>query len=152
MKIQRLLLKLLSMLIWNLESWFLNGLFIREKNKQGGRWACTSETPGIFRFVILPLEILEKTSFHSWEFCKFVCVTLVTRYPWKNSKVKTKTHGSSTWFFLTPLEIPLLFYLTPGISTCSFVSAPGNYMSSTPPPSLDFFWNSLILNPKSRAK
>ena len=133
MKIQRLLLKLLSMLIWNLESWFLNGLFIREKNKQGGRWACTSETPGIFRFVILPLEILEKTSFHSWEFCKFVCVTLVTRYPWKNSKVKTKTH-----------EVPHDFFNTPGNST-SFLFDPRNFHMLF----LQCPWKFHVLNPPS---
>ena len=29
-------------------------------------------TPGIFRFVTLPIEIPEKASFHPWKFCKFV--------------------------------------------------------------------------------
>ena len=33
---------------------------------------CMYYTPGIIRFVTLPLEILEKTSFHPWKFCKIV--------------------------------------------------------------------------------
>ena len=62
---------------------------------------------------------------------------------------KTKTHANSKGqFFLNdhaplhPLEImPLLFYLTLGISTWYFFSTPGNFISSTPPVRI-FFWNS----------
>ena len=53
--------------------------------------------------------------------------------PLRNSKVKNedpwKFHMSFSW---TPLEIPLLFYFNPGISTCSFFNTPRNFMSLIP--------------------
>ena len=74
--------------------------------------------PGIFGYVTSPLEIPEKISFYPWKFCKIVT-------PLGNSKVKNqdlwKFHMIFSW---TPLEIPLLFSLTPGISTCSFFNTP----------------------------
>ena len=48
------------------------------------------KNPETFRFVTLPLETQEKTSFHSWKFCKIV---------W-NSKVKNKDPWKFHEFFL----------------------------------------------------
>ena len=56
---------------------------------------------GIFKCVLLPLEILEKTSFHPWKFWKIMW------HPLKIPRSKTKT-----------LDIPHGFFLnTSGIST-----------------------------------
>ena len=88
------------------------------------------KTPGIFRFVTLPLEIPDKTSFHPWKFCMQTCMT-----PLGNSKIENqdKTHGNSTWFFLhIPWKFHFFFSWSPGISTCSFFNTPGNSMSSSP--------------------
>ena len=54
-----------------------------------------SENPtGIFRFVIIPIKIPQKTNFHSWKFCKIAC------HPLEIPRSKTKTHGNSAWVFL----------------------------------------------------
>ena len=47
-------------------------------------------SPGVFRFVTLPLEIPEKTIFHPWKFCKIVW------HPLETPKSKIKTHLKST--------------------------------------------------------
>ena len=86
-------------------------------------------------------------------------------YPQKFRRKQAFTHGYSAklcdtnWKFqvqkLRPMEIPHEFFLNttgnstsflidPRISTCSFFNSPGNSMSSTPTPFLDFFWNSPI--------
>ena len=115
---------------WNIHALLTMYWVIPEKNQTGGVenilfWKPSSEN---FRFVISPLEIPEKTSFHPWKFTKIVW------HPLEIPRSKTKTHRNSTWVFpWTPLEILLLFSLTPGISIFSFFSTPGNYMSSTPP-------------------
>ena len=58
--------------------------------------------PVIFRFVILPLEILLKKNFHPWTFSKIAWHLL--EIPWS----KTKTYGNSTWVFLEhPWKFPL---------------------------------------------
>ena len=49
---------------------------------------------GIFRFVTLPSEIPEKTSFYPQKFCKIVW------HPLEIPRSKTKTHWNSTWIFL----------------------------------------------------
>ena len=59
--------------------------------------------PRIFRFIILPLEILEKTNFHPWKFYKIVWC------PIKFPRSKPKIHGNSKSCSWTPLEFPLLF-------------------------------------------
>ena len=66
-----------------------------------------SKSPGISRFVSLPLEIIDKRKLHSWRLQKFV---------------------------LHSLEIPHFFLITPGYSTCAyyFFNTPGNSMPSTP--------------------
>ena len=63
------------------------------------------KTSGTFRFVwlyrfvdFIPLEILEKTSFYPWKFCRFVWHLL------EIPRLKTKTHGNFTshdWKFIT---------------------------------------------------
>ena len=55
--------------------------YSRKNSKQG--------VTGIFKYVLLPLEILEKTSFHPWKFCKIVW------HPLEIPRSKTKTHGNS---------------------------------------------------------
>ena len=69
---------------------------IPEKKPNRGGWGYTflKEIPGIFRFVILPIEIPEKTSFHPWKFCKVVW------HPLEIPSSKTKTYGNSIWVFL----------------------------------------------------
>ena len=49
--------------------------------------------------------------------------------PWKFQGPKPKPGHSCT-----PLEIPPFFWLTPGISTCSFFNTPANSTSSSPAP------------------
>ena len=72
--------------------------YSRKKPKQGrGLKIYFSEPtppPGIFRFVTLPLEVTEKTSFHSRKFCKIVW------QPLEIPRSKTKTHGNFIWAFL----------------------------------------------------
>ena len=76
---------------------------------------------GIFRFVTLPLKTVEKASFHPWKFCKIVQHLFEKRRLF---------HLNFSW---TLLQIPLLFWLIPEISTCSFFNTPRNFMSSVPP-------------------
>ena len=97
--------------------------------EEGGGWGYTffEKTPGIFRFVTLPLEFPDKTSFHLWKFCMQTCMT-----PLGNSKVENqdKTHGNSTWFFLhISWKFHFFFSWSSGISTCSFFNTPLNSMS-----------------------
>ena len=70
--------------------------------------------PGIFRFAILSLEILEKAKLHLRKFHKIVL------QPLGISRPETKTHGNSTWFFFDKVKIPL-FYLIPEIFICSSI-------------------------------
>ena len=60
-------------------------------------------SPGVYRFVTLPLDIPKKMSSHSRKFCK------VLLHPLEIPRSKTKNHGNSTMFSWTPLEIFLLF-------------------------------------------
>ena len=89
-----------------------NGLF-QKKIKMGGwrglRIYFCENSPGIFHFFTLPLEIPDKTKLNPWIFHKIVLDPLEIPRP------KTKTHGNSTLFFLVtlgnsteipPLEIP----------------------------------------------
>lgn len=76
---------------------------------------------GIFRFAVtLPLEIWRKQSSTPGDPTKLVLCTIISI---GNSKAKNQGIP----------EIPLLFYLTPGISICSLVNttATGNSMAST---------------------
>ena len=58
------------------------------------------ENPGIFRFVTLPLEIPDKTSFHPWKFCMQTCMT-----PLGNPKVENQDQTMAIphdFFFISP--------------------------------------------------
>ena len=71
---------------------------IPEKTKLGDlRIYFSEKTPEIFRFVTLPLEILDKTRLYRWKFHRIVL------HPFETPRPKTKTHGNSTWFFLDHL-------------------------------------------------
>ena len=61
------------------------------------------KTPGIFRFVTLPLGISEKKRVHPRKLCKIVVHSF---FGLEISRPKTKTHGNSTWFFLDQLITP----------------------------------------------
>ena len=96
------------------------------------------KNPGIFRFITLPLEICEKTSFVPWKFCEMV------QHP-RNSKVKNqdpwKFHMNFSW---TTLEIPLLFLIDPWNFHRLFLQYLSKFYVLNPLPCLDFFWNSPI--------
>ena len=80
-----------------LSSHMVNGLFQKKTKQERGLKIYFSEPPpppGIFRFVTLPLEVTEKTSFHSRKFCKIVW------QPLEIPRSKTKTHGNFIWAFL----------------------------------------------------
>ena len=81
------------------------GLF--QRNPKRGGWGHTflKKSPGMFKFVILPLEVLENTSFHPWNSWKALWHRLEIPRP------KTKTHRISTW----------VFFNTPGNSTSILV-------------------------------
>ena len=61
------------------------------------------KTPGIFRFVTLPLGISEKKRVHPRKLCKIVVHSF---FGLEISRLKTKTHGNSAWFFLDQLVTP----------------------------------------------
>ena len=85
-------------------------------------------SPGIFHFFTLPLEIPDKTKLNPWMFHKIVLD------PLEISRPKTKIHGNSTLFFLGhPSKLHFVFN-----STCYFSDTPGNSISSKPT-CLDFF-------------
>ena len=96
-------------------------------------------SPGVLRFVNLPLEIPEKTIFQPWKFCKIVW------HPFETPKSKIKTHLNSTWVFLKhpwkfnlllnwPLQFPHALSSTPIEIPCF-----------QPPLLFSFFWNSPML-------
>ena len=74
------------------------------KNPNGG-WGHTflKKTPGIFRFVTLPLEIPDRMMVHPWKFHKLVL------HPWEFPRPKTKTDGNSTQFFYHPWKSHFVF-------------------------------------------
>ena len=86
--------------------------WFQKKSRKGGvglRIYFCENSPGIFHFFTLPLEIPDKTKLNPWIFHKIVLDPLEIPRP------KTKTHGNSTLFFLVtlgnsteipPLEIP----------------------------------------------
>ena len=77
----------------------------RKKFRQG--WLKHSyffqKIPGIFRFVTLSLEILEKTKLHLRKFHKVVLEPLGIPRP------KSKSHGNSTLLFFDQVKIALFF-------------------------------------------
>ena len=122
----------------------IGGIFQRNPNRgDGGYTFSLKKSPGCFRFVTLPLEILDKKNFlYPWKFCKIV----LQIWPWKFQGQKPRLmkiqqsflHGNSVKLcnniLWSLLEIALLFQLNPGISTWYFFNTPRNSMSSTPMP------------------
>ena len=107
-----------------------NGISQKKSKQLGGSWGHT--------FWEKNLEFLD-LSLYPWKFQKILL------HPLEIPTLKTKTHGNSTWFFLSPLEIPLLFYFITGISTCSFfIQYPWKFHVFNHPCYLGFFWNSPI--------
>ena len=122
------------------KDWFLSvgrhlllNILFQKKSKRCGEgvargWGHTFwKKLGIFKFVTLPLEILEKEKLHLWTFHRVVWHT----------------------FFLTTARNSTSFLIDLGISTSFFFNTSRNSMSSTPPPPplplphyLDFYWNS----------
>ena len=85
-------------------------------NRRGG-WGyifLKKNPPGIFGFVTLPLEILEKTSFHPLETLQ----NCVTDSPLEIPRPKTKT---------LPMEIPHGFFLKTLGNSTSFLIGPRNF-------------------------
>ena len=107
---------------------------ISEKNQTAGGvqdignfW---KKTPGIFRIFTLPFEIPYKMKLLPWKFHKIVF------HPLEFPRPKAKTHGIPYISSGLPQQIPLLFVLTPGISSSFYlyIQCPllGNSMPSTP--------------------
>ena len=94
---------------------------------------------GILRFVTLPLEIPEKTSFQPWKFCKIVCNPLEI----PRSKTKAQENFTLVFLYKTPIN-STSFLIGPWDFHVSFLQYPWseNSMHSTLGPCLDFFWNS----------
>ena len=118
--------------------------YSRKKSKQGQSSRTGGhfwKNPGIFRFVTLPLEIVNSRGkrVHPRKFCKIVVhsffgLEILTR-------PKIKTHGNSTWFFLDQLTTPrnsTSFLINPWNFLMLFhffnIPTPGICMSSTPSP------------------
>ena len=100
----------------------------------------------IFRFVTLPLEILEKASFHPWKFRKIVC------HPLEIPRSITKTQENFTIVFLYKIPInSTSFLIGPWDFHVPFLQNPwsGNSMYSTRDSWLDFSWNSPSLEMSS---
>ena len=73
---------------------------------------------------LCPWILWKKQSFTSRDFAK-LCYT-----PWNFQGQKAKPIEIPHNFFMITQEIPLLFELTPGISTCYFFNIPGKSISS----------------------
>ena len=107
---------------------------------QAGDIFCWKKFLDFLRLSLYPWKFWRKQSFipgNSTIFCytrwKFQC------HP------KTKTYRNSLWIFLSPLEIPLLFYLNPVISPCSFyIQYHWQFCVLNTLCCLDFFWNGPI--------
>ena len=103
-----------------------NGLFQKKFKQVRGRgvglkiFFCEN-SPGIFHFFTLPLEIPDKTKLNPWMFHKIVLD------PLEISRPKTKIHGNSTLFFLGHP------------SKLHFVFNSKYYSTSSKPPLFGFF-------------
>ena len=130
-----------SDIYWRIPCWLG---YSRKKSKQGQSSRTGGhfwKNPGIFRFVTLPLEIVNSRGkrVHPRKFCKIVVhsffgLEILTR-------PKIKTHGNSTWFFFDQLTTPrnsTSFLINPWNFLMLFhffnIHTPGICMSSTPSP------------------
>ena len=96
---------------------------------RGVEWGYTflEKNPEIFRYVILPLEILQKASFHLSKFCKIVWQLF--EIPSSMSFLNTSSPGNFTCFSLNPCNFHMLFLQHP-------------WKFHVLKPRLNFFWNS----------
>ena len=79
---------------------------------------------------------LEKKRFHPWKFCKIMWHHFETR------SFKTKTYGNSIWFFLTSLEVPILFLIDSWNFRMCFINTIRNFKSSIGSVWIFLFWTS----------
>ena len=114
-----------------------NGIF--QKKSRRLRTYFFKKTLEFLGLSLYPWKFRRKQSFTPENSTKF-CYT-----SWKFQRQKPRLVEIPHEFFLSPLEIPLLFYLTAGISTCSFfIQYPWKFHVLNPPSCLDFFWDSPI--------
>ena len=96
----------------------------KNPNRKGWGHNFWKKTPGIFRFVTLPLEIPDKMKLHSWKLHKTVL------HPLEFPRPKAKTYGiphdffwitpvNSTSFCIDPRNIHILFIPVPLEISCS---------------------------------
>ena len=76
------------------------------------------KTPGIFRFVTLPLEIRDELKLHHSKFHQimlhpFGISKSINQDPWKFHTIFLIMHGSSTSFFIGPWNFHILFLQPP---------------------------------------
>ena len=109
------------------------------KNPNRRCWGHTfwKKTPGIFRFVVLPLEIPDKVKLHPLEIPRS-CVTPIgisktkNLGPWNSTQYLLDLPSKFHFFFYWSQEFPHSIYSVPLVILC------------LQPPCLDFFWNSPI--------
>ena len=106
--------------------------YSRKKTNRGG-WGYTFLK--LLLLEILPLEILQKTSFYPLKFCKIVW------HPLAIPRSKTKTHGNSKWVFLEyPWKFHFFFNWLLDFPHALCFSTSGNSMPSPSfPPHVRFF-------------
>ena len=91
------------------------------------------KTPGIFRFVTLPLEIPDKMKLHPWKLHKIVLHQLEFPRP------KAKTHGiPHDFFWILPVNFTS-FYIDPRNFHILFIQCPYLEIPCPQTPCLDFF-------------
>ena len=113
------------------------GYSIEKNEPNWGRgswgWYFSENPPGNFRFVTLPLEILEKTSFHPWKFTKIVWYVQLP--PWKFQGQKPRlTEIPCEFFFEHPWKF-CFFFVDPRNFHIFFLQYPWKfYVFINPPP------------------
>ena len=132
-------------------------LYSRKKSKQGqssrtGGHFC-KKNPGIFSQLGLSLYLWKfqrKEGFIPGNSEKlWYTLSLAWKFQDQKPRPMEIPHEFSLIDQLITLESPLLFSLTPGISSCSFFNTHVNCISSIPsppcplPPVFGFFWNSM---------
>ena len=120
---------------WSIPERLQTGKGVRGVGVGGGRYISLKPSSGNFRFVTLPFEILEKTSFWNWKFHG-----QKPRPKEISHQFFFETHRNSTSFLIGPWDFYMPFLQYPWI---------GNSMYWTLGPCLDFFWNSPLLEMSS---
>ena len=125
-----------GMLIPDFQTALVSIGILQQKKQTGGLRIYFSENPlGNFRFVTLPLEIPEKTSYHAWKFSKIVW------HPLEVPRSKSKTHGNSTSAFpSTPPGNSVSFLIDPWNLHIFFLQYPWKFHVTCPQPLLFGFF------------